>query len=524
MDSFEYVIVGSGPSGVAAARRLAGCGVCLVDVGETPNVDFPYATLAAARVSGDVRALLGEHWEMLANLTEPGAMHPKLRAPALRHVMRGVPFQVRDAGGETILAGAGSLAAGGMSNVWGAQLLRYTEADLQEAGGWPFKAAELVKYYADLEKHIGIAGQADDMHEFLGDTSAMMPAAPIVPAAQYLLDRYRRQRKSGGSNLILGRSRLALCTRGDAGRSEYGFGETEFFTSDQPGLYTARFTLKELREEGAITYWGGHELLAFREAEEYVEIDLLDRGHNAVRTARTRHLLLACGTLQTARLVLLNKKGPRRKLPFLDHPPTLLPFFIPARIGSRLPARSFPVQLVATLNEKGRRDMITFYYPGAMLRSDLLSDVPVPMNIGIRLLDALLGGMLVAQIWQTSHPSPRNSICLDDAGKVVIDYPDCPEYDGLYGLVAALRALGAYSVKGLASMSPPGWGFHYAGCLPMRKHPSDFETHVDGRLWDSRRVRAIDGSVLPALPAKNHSLTMMANAARIADEVRQCGY
>lgn len=73
-------------------------------------------------------------------------------------------------------------------------------------------------------------------------------------------------------------------------------------------------------------------------------------------------------------------------------------------------------------------------------------------------------------------------------------------------------------------MSPPGWGFHYAGCLPMREHPAAYETHIDGRLWDSKRVRVIDGSVLPSLPAKNHALTMMANAARIADEVVQCGY
>jgi len=47
---------------------------------------------------------------------------------------------------------------------------------------------------------------------------------------------------------------------------------------------------------------------------------------------------------------------------------------------------------------------------------------------------------------------------------------------------------------------------------------------MDGRLWNSKRVRVIDGSVLPSLPAKNHTLTLMANAARIADKVQQCGY
>ncbi len=192
--------------------------------------------------------------------------------------------------------------------------------------------------------------------------------------------------------------------------------------------------------------------------------------------------------------------------------------------GSGLPTRSFPVQLVATLDGIGRRDMISFYYPGTMLWSDLLSDIPLPMGAALKMMGDLLGGMLVAQIWQTSRPTRGNLLRLDDMGEIVIDYPDRPEYSGLENLLTALRPLGAHSLKRLASKSPPGWGFHHAGCLPMRKHPAPYETHVDGRLWDSRRVRVIDGSVLPSLPAKNHSLTLMANAARIADEVLRCGY
>ena len=76
----------------------------------------------------------------------------------------------------------------------------------------------------------------------------------------------------------------------------------------------------------------------------------------------------------------------------------------------------------------------------------------------------------------------------------------------------------------LASSSPPSWGFHHAGTLPMSHEPAPFETHLDGRLWNSRRVRVIDGSVFPSLPAKNPSLTIMANAARIANLVKSCDY
>ena len=163
MDWFEYVIVGSGPSGVAAARRLAGQAVCIVDVANLPDTLFPYQTLDAALNSGDLEALLGKNWEMLSNLVDPKKFHPKLRAPEMQYVMSGIPFQVHDLSGKKIISGAGSYAAGGMSNVWGAQLLRYTQDDLDVAGGWPYRIDCLQQYYEDLEKHIGIAGEVDDM-------------------------------------------------------------------------------------------------------------------------------------------------------------------------------------------------------------------------------------------------------------------------------------------------------------------------------------------------------------------------
>jgi choline dehydrogenase-like flavoprotein len=466
--------------------------------------------------------MLGPHWEMLSNLVQSGKVHSKLRAPGVRYVANGSSFSVSDVSGAICLNGAGSHAAGGMSNAWGAQLFRYNEADLTETGDWPIEAGVLSPYYADLESHIGIAGEVDHMHSFLGKTIKMLPPAPIAPSADYLLKRYKAQH--GRTNLRMGRSRLAILTQPYRGYSAYGFNETEFYSTENPSLYTARRTLSELRASGKLKYFGGNELVAYREFSEYVEIDLRDCDSNAVRTVRTKHLLLGCGALQTARLVLLNKQAIGRSLPFIDHPPTLVPIFIPRLFGAALPKTSFPVQLVATIEGQEQRDMISFYYPGGLLWSDLLADMPLPIDAALKILPNLLGGMLVAQIWETSRPQLKNQLSLDNEGSIRINYPTRPPYPRLGNLLKMLRPLGAYSICRLASMAPPGWGFHYAGCLPMRHKPNHFETHVDGRLWDSQRVRVIDGSALPSLPAKNHSLTLMANAARIADETLKCEY
>lgn len=525
MDFFENIIVGSGPAGVSAALKLEGPNTCMVDVGDEPSAHFPFSTLSEALAAGSVRGMLGEHWQMLSNLTDPVQCHPKLRAEAVQHVMQGEPFQVVGEKGEVLVRGRGSFAAGGMANAWGAQLLRYTEDDLTEAGDWPISASDLSRHYADLESYIGISGEMDDMSPFLGATDTLLPPIPTVPVADYMLERYAAKRGPRGiSGLQIGHPRLAVLTRPYRGRPAYDFGETEFFTPAQGGIYNPRHTLSELRQRGQITYLGGHKLISFSEHDDYVEVEVEVVQSRQRKTLRARHLLLACGAIQSARLVLLNRTQTGRSLPFIDHQPTLLPVFFPAKFGSSLRVKSFPIQLIGSLRGNARSDMISFYYPAGMLWSDLLPDIPLPMNIARTALAGMIGGMLVAQIWEASRPSAGNQMCVQVDGTVKIDYTDRQPYSNLSLLLAALRKLGGLSLGRLATMPPPSWGFHHAGTLPMRLDPKPFETHTDGRLWDSRRVRVIDGSVLPSLPAKNHSLTIMANSARIAEQVKICGY
>lgn len=522
---FEHVIVGSGPAGVSAALKLENSNTCMVDVGEEPRTEFAHASLAQALSCGASGALLGDEWETLGNLANPLRFHPKLRASALRHVMQGEAFNVTGDKGQLLVRGRGSFAAGGMANVWGAQLLRYMEEDLAEVGDWPIGAADLAPHYTDLQAYIGISGATDDMQSFLGSVDNLLPPVPTVPAAQYVLNKYAATQKSRAvAGLRLGRPRLAVLTQPHRGRPAHDFGQTEFFAPAGAGIYNPLHTLAELRQRGNIRYWGGHKLVSYTEQADHIELEIeVVQTQERIRI-RTRHLLLGCGTIQTARLVLLNRNQPGHTLPFVDHTPTLLPIFFPGSLGAALPDKSYPIQLIGTMAGYVKSDMISFYYPDGMLWSDLLPDIPLPINAARSVLAALIGGMLVAQIWEASKPAPGNRLSLDGDGNVTIRYRESQLYSKLPALLASLRKLGGYALRSLASAPPPTWGFHYAATLPMRVAPKAFETHTDGRLWDSQRVRVIDGSVLPSLPAKNHSLTIMANAARIAEAVKTCGY
>jgi choline dehydrogenase-like flavoprotein len=51
----------------------------------------------------------------------------------------------------------------------------------------------------------------------------------------------------------------------------------------------------------------------------------------------------------------------------------------------------------------------------------------------------------------------------------------------------------------------------------MQTRSSPLTVSPQGRSHDFSNLYIVDGSVIPALPAKNITFTLMANAARIAD-------
>jgi hypothetical protein len=86
----------------------------------------------------------------------------------------------------------------------------------------------------------------------------------------------------------------------------------------------------------------------------------------------------------------------------------------------------------------------------------------------------------------------------------------------------ALR-LGVIPLPLLLKLSQPGGGYRAGGSFPMRKRPTRFESDVLGRPTGWERVHAVDATVLPSIAATTITLTVMANAHRIASEAGTIG-
>jgi choline dehydrogenase-like flavoprotein len=83
-------------------------------------------------------------------------------------------------------------------------------------------------------------------------------------------------------------------------------------------------------------------------------------------------------------------------------------------------------------------------------------------------------------------------------------------------LLEDLSPLGMLPLAPAAEVAPPGGGYHYGGSLPMREHPTSGESDLFGRPVDSDRVHVVDAAAFPSIPGGPITLTIMANAHRIA--------
>jgi choline dehydrogenase-like flavoprotein len=136
--------------------------------------------------------------------------------------------------------------------------------------------------------------------------------------------------------------------------------------------------------------------------------------------------------------------------------------------------------------------------------------------------------LLVVQGFLHSHDSGSLRLTLrkNAAGEARLQVDPQPSKRALWGsikaglkLVANAFSLGGLPVVPAIQFAEPGRSYHSGGTFPMRKNPGKFETDILGQPTGLERVHLLDASVFPSIPATTITLTVMANAHRIATQV-----
>jgi choline dehydrogenase-like flavoprotein len=516
MDWSDVVVVGSGPGGAFAAYGARGRRILMLDAGHDVRETSPLAGnfYELRRNGADLFAsLIGENFESLQNL-RGRRISLKLKSPRMSFVVR--DWERLTPVANDSFEGAISLAKGGLANAWGGGVYRFSDRELAE---FPIRAEELRPYYDEVSAHIGVSGTNDALAHYFETDNCLLPPLRLSSFFTELMERYaRRQPLFQREKVTIGRPRLAVLTERRGERSAYEYENLEFFRPHDPAIYTPAYTVNEMIRSGAIEYRPGHLVTHYRETDEGVEVcsRRMDTGEEVV--SRGRKLLLAAGALNTARIVLQTNRDYETPLPALDNPMACIPFFRLSRVGMPLEIRDTSLaQLILVAEDPAWREPLqaSFYGTTGPLRSDVMGALPLSLRANLTWTKYLAPAMGLLMLFYPGLRSGGGYLRLLPSGALDVQFPRVEPQEIERRLIRLLRKTGYVAHPALTQRPGDGAGLHYAGMFPMRANPGRYETNAQGLLAGTRHVHIVDGACFSALPAKNLTLTIMANALRI---------
>jgi choline dehydrogenase-like flavoprotein len=521
------LIIGSGPAAAGAALALAvdpTQQVTVVDLGATlePDLDCSLGRLAATSENAwspaDV-ALIGR---LPAHPT--GGVLPEKRT-------YGSDFPFRNVGqlDGIIASGAANAsvvsgAYGGFSQVWGAQVMPFSDATFE---GWPVSSREMQPHYRMASEEMTLAGDPDDLAELFPLPESARPLPPPAGRTAQVLDRYQANRALVRSHgITLGRARLAFraesCTRCGMCMTGCPYGL----------IYSSSHTFDRLRAEKRIQYRAGVLAVRLEEVDGVPRVLIRDPVTGSAEWLAADRVFVACGGIGTTRLVLGSLDRYDRAVHLQESVQFVVPMVSRSPIRDPRTTRDFTLNQFNMLYDATGEGVDLCQVHFYEYNPALLAGLPAPLRhrnaaplIGpiLRRISVGLGyvpGWAAPRVMVVAHRSKAgaNGLPALEISRIGSDRWPPMLKDLVRVMLRVAPTLDLWPVVPMISMSAAAKSYHFGSSFPHDRARSATTTDRTGRLAAWENIHLVDASVFPSVPATTFTLTVMANAHRIVSE------
>lgn len=517
---YDVIIVGSGPAGTHAALPLveAGKSVLMIDGGMTgPPIlqempAMPYDQIRRTR-ENQWRWFLGEDLSSipLAGLEGGlgGGMTSGNRKYVLEDADRLLPIERKNA--QVIQ----SLALGGLGAVWGAASAFFTRQQLDYIG---LQTIDLDPLYTQVASTIGVSGPSGR-----DGVQSALPADHHVRAMQEKYDKHAAWFTE--KNLTLTLPHSAVLTEDKSQRKANPLRDMDYFSDPEQSVYRPEYTVRDMMRQPNFTLLGNRIVQSVREGGSSVTVACVSLDGATQESHTASRVILAAGAVNTARILLASKGMQGVDIPFVGKPHVFSAVFHPALLGKKGDDARFSLCQALLIDEQGEEGIeagsAQLYSYRSMGLFRLVRSIPLPMPLALRAAALLSPALIVADIRFPALPG-TNALRLD--GETVKIRMSVSEEEKrrrkqtLARIHQGLRKLGTIPARTLTL--PEGSSSHYAGTVPIDPTGNTpLSCSVDGHVHGMERVLVADASMFPRLPSLPHTLTIMANARRVASGV-----
>jgi hypothetical protein len=495
---YDAIIVGSGPAGASSAWPLVENGkkILMLDVG-----------FNSTEVSNNENINLNSS--------------PKVRAPEFSHVFKEYK-NFYNLETENFTAN-GSLAIGGLSNAWSTLVSSFTENEFDE---FPFKREDILSSYKNISNRIGISGdRSGDLKEWLGQDYNLQPNLPIHSLIEKLLSKYRRKKDFIQKlNIKMGRHHQAILSSPISNRPAFTQDSMLGYKNINGSAYNASDEIANLQKFQNFKYLDKNFVVDLEEINSICHVKSKNLNDNKKYIFKSKLIILAAGTIGTTKLILRLNKYFNKSIALKNTPMYPFALFFPQELFRRSTFKVFSYwHMSYFLSLKDLPQKYRIY--GHLTPTDGISQlelskrIPIfsPINKWIANFiwpKMLLGTCIFPGYFSNNEITLYENDILKIKGNTKNNFENCVVNTKKI-LKKAFFNLGGIFItdKFLPTL---GEDSHYASTLPMRDKPSKLETDLNGAIYGFNNIHCVDGSVLSELPAKSHTLTIMANADRIS--------
>jgi hypothetical protein len=524
----RVAVVGGGAAAIAAVRALVETDTPLVwfcgGVPPTPfDLNFPNISVFRQSQPNAWHDLVGGSIEV-DELVQPTS--PKTRVKRFRIDTAGfAKFAKLIANGFHLV---GTMVQGGLTNFWGAEIQLFDEVDMPLPDEvW----RELRFSYHRIADLVPMSGSPNgEPNTFEGIGLISQPPMPVSASVRRILDLCESGLAPGASGYTTIRpSLLAVRTAGSSDGGVCTLCGGCLWGCKEGAIFSAAHKIGPLSANGCVQFDPGWFVEQIHRSNDHFLLTLRAQESEATKTVRVDRVLLAAGAPVSTRLAF-DCAGLYDEWFQFGHTfgfafAVLIPRFLGSILrddGHAMAVLSWEVSEPSLLTRVGG----SFYLPTGLPDSEIIYLMPFTRPGAIAIWRQLRGAILVGHGFLSSEFS-KTSVRIRSSDRHLEFRAETSESAPAEAAKAVailrrrLRPAGAFVLPASLKMMPPGADFHYGASLPHLGKGRN-ATDVLGQLRGLEGLHVIDGAVLPRLPSRYPTFTIMANADRIARAVRAC--